>query len=800
MPKDVTILSNVALNDIATSGATSQVGEPSVATNGSKLFVTGNWYASRSMDSGANWTYVNPYTTTPSAAGGFCCDQLALYDPSRKIWIWIKQYLKTTAGSNVFRIAISKDADFSTGGWYWWDIAPSTLNSDWTDVWFDYPDAALSADHLYVTFNIFNGSDVWQRATVMRFPLDTLESGESLGFGWWDTTDNGALRLTQSANPTGSMYFVDHASFSTLRLFSWPDNSGNISSWDIGVDSWNANIASTAPNGVNWLARCDSRVTAASLGGGEIAVMWTAGAGGNRPHAYCRAVRIKESNKTVINQPDLWSDAGAWAYPACSHNSAGILGFAAYFGGGSRHPGHIVGCHDKGINSWAVRYSRLGSHSPDEGKWGDYINVRADVPNKAGWVASGLTQEGGETLNEVLPRVVRFGTVGTLPITRVVDGFGYSIGGWRVNMHPRFMADTTGDGRADIVGFGNAGVYVSRAQADGSFSAPQLVVGNFGYNAGGWRVNMHPRFMADTTGDGRADIVGFGNAGVYVSRAQANGTFAPIELEVANFGHGAGGWSVDRHPRLMADTTGNGRADIVGFGNAGVYVSRADGTGNYGPLELLVNNFGYGAGGWRVDKHPRIMADTTGDGRADIVGFGNAGVYVSRAQANGTFSAPDLVVENFGYGAGDWRTHMHPRMLADVTGDGRADIVGFGNAGVWVSLAQPNGNYSQPQLVVDNFGYNAGGWRVNMHPRFMADTTGDGRADIVGFGNAGVYVATSRGDGTFNNPVLVAEQFGYNAGDWRVNMHPRFMADTNGDGRADIVGFGNAGVYVGITL
>lgn len=48
--------------------------------------------------------------------------------------------------------------------------------------------------------------------------------------------------------------------------------------------------------------------------------------------------------------------------------------------------------------------------------------------------------------------------------------------------------------------------------------APQLVVRNFGYDAGGWRVGQHPRFLADTTGDGRADIVGFGNAGVWVSR------------------------------------------------------------------------------------------------------------------------------------------------------------------------------------------------------------------------------------------------------------------------------------------
>ncbi|KWT75596.1 Rhs family protein [Variovorax sp. WDL1] len=43
-----------------------------------------------------------------------------------------------------------------------------------------------------------------------------------------------------------------------------------------------------------------------------------------------------------------------------------------------------------------------------------------------------------------------------------------------------------------------------------------MVLGNFGYNAGGWRVERHPRFLSDVSGDGRADIVGFGDAGVWV--------------------------------------------------------------------------------------------------------------------------------------------------------------------------------------------------------------------------------------------------------------------------------------------
>jgi hypothetical protein len=325
-------------------------------------------------------------------------------------------------------------------------------------------------------------------------------------------------------------------------------------------------------------------------------------------------------------------------------------------------------------------------------------------------------------------------------IVHVLDTFGYQAGGWRVDQHPRFMADTNGDGRADVVGFGNGGVYVARAQTDGSFSSPELVVENFAYNAGGWRVDKHPRFMADTTGDGRADIVGFGNGGVYVSRAQADGSYSAPVLVVENFGYDAGGWRVDKHPRFMADTTGSGRADIVGFGNGGVYVSRSQPDGSFGPVELVVENFGYDAGGWRVDQHPRFMADTTGDGRADIVGFGNAGVYVSHAQVDGSYGLPVLVVENFAYNAGGWRVDMHPRFMADTTGDGRADIVGFGNAGVYMSRAQVDGSYGPVELLIENYAYVAGGWRVDQHPRFMADINGDGRADIVGFGNAGVYV------------------------------------------------------------
>ncbi len=443
--------------------------------------------------------------------------------------------------------------------------------------------------------------------------------------------------------------------------------------------------------------------------------------------------------------------------------------------------GHIFGCPDE----------YASSNCTCGGSWGRFGIANGNCQNCA--VSGGVP---------CLMKGNTFAVCGYTPShlgwapQLLVRNYGYNAGGWRVERHPRELVDVTGDGRADIVGFGNAGAYVSRALPDGRFETPLLGVNNFGYTAGSWRVNRHPRVLADVTGDGRADIVGFGNAGVYVSLNNGNGTFQAPVLAVGNFGYNAGGWRVERHPRFLADLTGDGRADIVGFGNAGVWVALNNGDGTFQAPQLVVANFGYDAGGWRVERHPRFLADLTGDGRADIVGFGNAGVWVALNNGDGTFKPPELAIANFGYDAGGWRVDMHPRLVADLSGTGRADVVGFGNDGVWVSRNNGDGTFQAPQLVVNNFGYDAGGWRVDRHPRFLADTTGDGRKDIVGFGNAGVYVSRQLADGSFEAPGLVITNFGYDAGGWRVDQHPRFLADTTGDGRADIVGFGNAGVYV----
>lgn len=398
----ITLVQNLGLNDTATSQLTSTVCEPTASANDRQLFMTGNWFASNSVDGGANWTLVNPFTRFPASAGGFCCDQVVLYNARHRIWIWLLQYSSTANGDNIFRVAVCREAQF--GSWYYWDFAPRNLNAAWNRQWVDYPDMAFTDANLFVTFNMFLGN-TWQRTVVFRFPLATLASGASLGYRWWATTNNGSIRLCRGAGAT--MYMGSHNSVSQLRVFQWPDSATNISWKDVNVRPWSGGAYSApGPGGVNWLGRLDSRITGAWVGSGTIGFMWSANRDASHPLPYIRVVRIRETSKALIDEPDIWSQTSAWAYPAAAANTQGEVGFTAFYGGGTRHPGHVVGV--KTATGWDTVLTQTSTHSPPDQSWGDYLSCIAHHATGAQWVASGYTLRGGTSRRNIEPRYVRF--------------------------------------------------------------------------------------------------------------------------------------------------------------------------------------------------------------------------------------------------------------------------------------------------------------------------------------------------------------------------------------------------------
>jgi hypothetical protein len=387
--------------------------------------------------------------------------------------------------------------------------------------------------------------------------------------------------------------------------------------------------------------------------------------------------------------------------------------------------------------------------------------------------------------------------------------------GWAPE-YPRILADVNGDRSQDIVGFGIDGTLV--ATSTGTSFTHSNGIDDFGF-ASGWRAHLHVRTAGDINGDEMDDIVGFGNKGVFRSLSTGNG-FDPVDLVVNDFGYEQG-WRNDKHVRLLADVNGDTRKDIVGFGTHGVWVSMALGGGDFSEPFFAVGDFGYDQG-WRNDKHVRTTADVNGDTMQDIVGFGNDGVWIALANGWG-FDAPQFALDNYALFAGGWQVTRHPRFVVDVNKDQHDDIVGFGNAGVWISYSNGNG-FDQPKFVLADFGYHQG-WRVGRdpvfendghahtncgngncargtNPRFVVDLNGDGYRDIVGFGHSAIYRALNGPNGFGSNRAMLralvtAEGFPWHGYDDVVDsFYPRMAGDVDGDGMTDLVAFDHDDVKV----
>jgi hypothetical protein len=407
-PSDLVLFRNIGLTDANTGGQTSSVGEPSIANNGREIYVTGNWYASRSLDHGNSWSMVSPYNLLPPVNGGFCCDQVVHYDRSRDLLLWLLQYNEKN-GTNTLRLAVKRGDTLGNDAWQWWDFRPETTDATWTQQWFDYPDLELSNNFAYISTNVFRAdNERWTRSVIFRIPLDTLAAGGGLDYRFWTTTDNFALRCTRGARDR--MYFASHNTNKQLRLFTWRESDAAATFRDVDVSPWaGTNYATQGPDGTNWLARADQRITGAWVADGVIGLAWTAGRKAGRPFPYVRCVLIDERAMTATGDADIWNANHAYAYPDACPNDRGHVGITLFRGGGNIHPSHVVGIRDDYSNGWQLMGTANGTHGPVDTKWGDYLACRRHTPDGTTWLATGYTLQGGGGRDNIQPRVVHFG-------------------------------------------------------------------------------------------------------------------------------------------------------------------------------------------------------------------------------------------------------------------------------------------------------------------------------------------------------------------------------------------------------
>ena len=163
------------------------------------------------------------------------------------------------------------------------------------------------------------------------------------------------------------------------------------------------------------------------------------------------------------------------------------------------------------------------------------------------------------------------------------------------------------------------------------------------------------------------------------------------------------------------------------------------------------------------------LADVNGDGRADLVGRSGTSVRVSLSTGS-RFGASQ-----------PWTTwdNAYDYQLADVNADGRADLVGRSGSDVQVALSTGD-SCEAPTHWTD--------WSPPSYQ--LADINADGRADIIGRTGADIQIGLSNGTG-----FDAAKKWTT----WDTDITDYHLADVNGDGKADLVGRKGTSILVAIS-
>lgn len=232
------------------------------------------------------------------------------------------------------------------------------------------------------------------------------------------------------------------------------------------------------------------------------------------------------------------------------------------------------------------------------------------------------------------------------------------------------------------------------------------------------------------------------------------------------------------------DVNGDGLAD--GFGAFGGFASAHE------PLTVVDDvSPGTGADGFRA-----VLGDVTGDGRDDLVYLRSTGTgataFTWTQRSDGSFT-PKIshVLGSRPYPVtAAWKS-------GDITGDGRIDLVHVDRdgTGIAVDLLQANGDgtwtehqrTAWPQYTTqfpDDGGSDTPNWR-------LADINGDGRADLIHLHRLGgiLQVNTLLADGAGNwTPRPATAPAGSVGATANLSDTTNWLpADVNGDGRTDLV-------------
>ena len=393
------------------------------------------------------------------------------------------------------------------------------------------------------------------------------------------------------------------------------------------------------------------------------------------------------------------------------------------------------------------------------------------------------------------PRATGLGLVratgGVLKSYEIVDD-GDWMGGWHYGPGNVVVAtgDFDSDGRSDFVIRSGWGLAIVKRNAGGGFTTLASVP---------WGTALSASYtLRDTdtiVGVGKFDTVHPGTdllmrspSGLVVLEISSGLAVA----EVVAWTTSPAGWphTTDRIDGL-ADFDGDGQTDLLLRDGTRLGLARISHAGTIGWLTTYTQvAAGTWLGGWNFGGTEQVLGvgDFDGDGRSDFLLRSGWGIgTIKRDPTSGALTSLNMVP--FGGFWDWWGTNATDALvgIADVNGDGRADLIWRSTWGIGINSRTTTG------AAVGLAGYPygtwfGGAWNFGSGDTFPAigDFTGDGRADLVIHSGWGTGVLAGSSTGQLN--FLTAQPMFDILGSWQVRPEDRFLpvGDFDGDGRKDL--------------
>ncbi|MBI2892628.1 MAG: phosphodiester glycosidase family protein [Deltaproteobacteria bacterium] len=352
----------------------------------------------------------------------------------------------------------------------------------------------------------------------------------------------------------------------------------------------------------------------------------------------------------------------------------------------------------------------------------------------------------------------------------------------------RTTSDVDGDGDADVCARSSAGIVCALSLADGSTAT---IAGPALGDDTGWAdpANYATLRMGDVDGDGRADLCARADAGVRCWLSDGAGF--PTQIEGPAFSD-QNGWAQPRYygTLRLADVDGDGKDDLCARSASDFRCHPSTGTGFAEPI--TAGDLSDGAGWGDPSRYGTIrMGDIDGDGLSDLCARSAGGMSCWRSSGDGfgaAIAGPAWSDESGWSAIQYWSTIR----LADVDGDGRADLCARAAAGWRCHLS--NGEGFGEAIAGPGWSDDTG-WAdyENYSTIRLLDIDGDGALDVCARAEAGIRCFLWGPEG-FATPVTgpgLSNESGWN----RIRYYSTIRgSDVNGDGLEDICARAAAGL------